>query len=221
MNNLIYHPSELPEGQEIPYAQSPDLIQSLLSFDGLDLDMEQGQNPSYFLLTKVCELKKWPLSGNFPRFLVAAQVEVTLSLKNKAFCRILNARSHTPLDPLTLEGLQSQIAQDLAVAQAWKTDPPAFLSQLFEHYQSLCSADGEPVLLSEIYQALSHRKPTYRREYFGLDLNRSLNSGRSKNKSHALSVLPAPQRQSQSFYVVDNTGNGQWVDQIAFVPLDA
>ncbi|MGE3727638.1 MAG: hypothetical protein AB7I41_18915 [Candidatus Sericytochromatia bacterium] len=219
MHHLIFQAVEHPEGQEIPYAQSQDLIHNLLGFDGLDLDMAQGQNPEQFLLGKACELKKWKISGEYPRFFVENQVEVTLSLKNKGFCRIINARSHTPLDPLTLDGLQVQIAADLALAAAWKSDPQAFLSALFDQYQMLCSSDGEPVLLSEIYQALSHKRPAYRREYFGLDLNRCLNSGRTKNKTHALSVLPANQRQTQSFYVFDTAGTGQWIDQIAFVPL--
>ncbi len=219
MHHLIFQAVDHPEDQEIPYAQSQDLIHNLLGFDGLDLEMEQGQNPELFLLRKACELKKWKLSGEYPRFFVQNQVEITLSLKNKGFCRIMNARSHTALDPLTMDGLQIQIAADLAQAAAWKSDPPAFLNQLFEQVQLLCNADGEPVLLSEIYQELSHKRPAYRREYFGLDLNRSLNSGRTKNKSHALSVLPASQRQTQSFYVFDTAGTGQWIDQIAFVPL--
>lgn len=219
MHNLIYQAVEHPEDQEIPYAQSQDLIHNLLGFDGQDLGMAQGQNPELFLLRKTCELNKWKLSGEYPRFFVQNQVEVTLSLKNKGFCRVINARSHTSLDPLTLDGLQVQIAADLALADAWKTDPQVFLKGLFAQYQLLCNTEGEPLLLSEIYQELSHKRPAYRREHFGLDLNRSLNSRRTKNKTHALSVLPASQRQTQSFYVFDTTGTGQWIDKIAFLPL--
>jgi hypothetical protein len=221
MHHLIFQPVENPEEMEMTYAQSGDWVKTLMDFDATDLNMTADQNPELFILKKVCALNKWRFSGDFPRFYIQSQVEVTLTSKNKAFCRVINARSHKTLDPLSLQDLQTQIALDLQIAQGWKTDVKAFLTSLFSLYQELRSAEAEPVSLSALYQELYHERPAYQREFFGLDLNRSLNSGRTKNKTHALTVLPAAQskRQGQAFYVFDTTGTGQWVDQIAFVPL--
>lgn len=219
MHNLIFHRTE-HDGQ-IPYAQSGDLIQALLDFDAEALEMvEVGQNPELFLLRKACELKQWPLSGEFPRFFIAQQVEVTLTRKNRGFVRILNARSHTALAPLTLDGLQQEISACLKQAQAWKTNPQTFMGQLFETWLKLRSSTSAPVPLSAVYQQLSLRSPGYKREYFGLDLNRCLNSGLIRNSTHLLSVTPATADQGQGFFVFDSGGTGQWIGQIIFLPLE-
>ncbi|PIQ27020.1 hypothetical protein COW36_16080 [bacterium (Candidatus Blackallbacteria) CG17_big_fil_post_rev_8_21_14_2_50_48_46] len=222
MHHLIFQATGEDENSVIPYAQSGDFVKALMSFDAEDLDMGESEVSSeLFLLKKICELKKWPVSGDYPRFYISQKVEVTLTRKNKAFCRVLNARSHETLEPLSMEGLQEAINACFKQVASWKTNAQAFMKQVFELYSEFRSSDGAPVALADLYQALYHQKPGYRREHFGLDLNHCLNSGLTRNQSHYLSVIPATSRQGQSFYVFDTTGTGQWVDQIAFLPLES
>lgn len=217
MQHLIFQPTD--HQGPIPYAQSRDLVTALLDFDAEVLeDMGVGSLPELFLLQKACALKAWALQGEFPRFFIAQQVEVVMTCKNRAFVRLLNARSHKALHPLTLEALQREISACLQEAHAWQTKPEVFLDSLFKAWQALSTTPAASVPLSAIYQYLY--QPGYRREYFGLDLNRCLNSGLTRNRTHFLSIIPATASAGQAFFVFDTSGTGQWIDQIAFLPLE-
>jgi hypothetical protein len=218
VNHLIFQAPEHEYEGEIPYARSGDLIESLLAFDTEDLALQRSTQPAeLFLLQKACELKHWSLRGAYPRFYLDQRLELTLTGRNQAFCRILNARSHEVIHPLSLEALQRTIQTQLASVQSHQTEVATFLSRLFTLYSQMAVEASEGLALEALFRLFSQKHPGCRREWFGLDLNRCLNSGQRNIQGHLLSVMPA--RAHQGFYVFDTAGTGQWIDRIAFTPL--
>ena len=217
MHHLIFQAPEQAHEGEIPYAQSGDLITALLDFDTEELALTRStQTPECFLLHKACELKHWALRGEYPRFYLEQHLEITLTGRNQAFCRILNARAHTRVSPLSLDALQRVLEAQLASVRAHQTDIPTFLKRLLGICALLEPDSADTLELEAVFRLFAQKYPGSRREWFGLDLNRCLNSGHRRLQGHLLSVLPADKH--QGFYVFDTAGTGQWIDRLTFAP---
>ena len=217
MHHLIFQTPEHAHEGEIPYARSGDLIETLLDFDSEDLALTRSsQSPESFLLQKACELRHWSLSGTYPRFYLEQHLEITLTGRNQAFCRILNARAHVRVSPLSLDALQRVIEAQLATVRAHQTDTHTFLKHLLGICALLEPDSSDTLELEAVFRLFAQKYPGTRREGFGLDLNRCLNSGHRRLQGHLLSVLPADK--PQGFYVFDTAGTGQWIDRLTFAP---
>ena len=185
----------------IPYAPKADFVKSLLNFDSADLDMEE-QQPEVFLLNKTCELKKWSFSGRLPRYFVEHWVELCLVGPERFSYRVLNARAHRHMS-LTMDHLMTAIQQSLHVVNTYQTDLPRFLKELFIAYDILHKEAGDEVALAEVYDWIYHRHPRYKREQFGLDLNRLLASGALEHDGKLCTLTPAEKGSKDTFFLYD------------------
>lgn len=158
---------------EIPFADSPDLIHSLLDFEAAELAGSGDERPEDLLVKKACELRKWRCEGSHPRFLVNGWIEAVVTGRQQGFCRVLNSRTHISLNPFTLSGLLSELDKLHAWLQEYQTEP-GFEDRMIQTYELLADGLSAEVSLHEIYRYLNSRQPNYRRECFGLDLGRSL-----------------------------------------------
>ena len=188
----------------IPYAPKVDWVKALLSFDSddLDLETEETQAPELFLLEKACELNQWSYSGKPPRYFVQGWVELCLVGRERFLYRVLNARSHNHKN-LTLDDLITAVKQSLHLVNTYQTDVGRFLKEIFTAYDVLHKEDGDDVALAAIYEWVYHRHPRYKREQFGLDLNRLLASGKLEYDGKTCYLIPAEKSNKDSFYLYD------------------
>lgn len=151
---------------EIPYAEAPDLIASLLSFEASELG---GEHPEDLLLEKACDIKGWQLEGSHPRFLVEQWLEVFVTGHQQGHCRILNARAHTALQPFTLDTVIQEFSRQIHWLRNHQI-PEDFSAWLLAAYDELDEAQTRDIALHEVYRLINARQPSYRREAFGFDL---------------------------------------------------
>lgn len=166
---------------EIPMAQSPDWVSSLLSFETCDL--EDGQTGSDWLVARAAELRGWELAGQHPRYTVSRWIEVLIT-GAEAHCRIFNCRTHHTVRPLTLQGLLEAVTAAQKELEAHQT-PLDFGQHLLEVYDAL-SEQGEEVKLLQLFRELQKRFPAYRREHFGLDLFFAIENGALQDREASL-----------------------------------
>lgn len=168
-----------PESEEIeiPDAGSPDLISALLSFDASEL-AGTDERAEDLLVRKAAEIRGWKLDGSHPRFLAEHWIEVVVTGRLQGYCRILNGRTHSHLNPFTLDTLIREVERLRQWMRDYKT-PEDFTERFLRAYDELSDSYGPEVELHEIYKLLVQRQPNYRRECFGLDFVRSLKGRRS------------------------------------------
>lgn len=164
--------AETGEEIEIPIAESPDLIASLLSFDPAEL-AGRGERPEDLLVHKACELKDWRVEGQHPRFLVEGWIEVFVTGQLQGYGRILNSRAHIHLTPFTLDTLLTELGKLTAYLDR-HTTPEDFIPWLIAAYDELAEGPSKDIGLQDLYRLINSRQPAYRREAFGLDLGRTL-----------------------------------------------
>lgn len=157
--------------QDIPFAQSPDLISALLDFDASELE-GVGELPEDMLIKKAAEIKGWSLKGKHPRYLVRNWIEVVVTGRMQGLCRIINARTHTNLSPFTLEHLIREVDALSAWVDTYQS-PADFKQRLLRAYDELTDEYGE-VSLHTLFKTINRHLPGYRREGFGIDLSRAL-----------------------------------------------
>lgn len=191
----------LESPKDLPRPSHVDLVQNLLSFDSQDLELEEG-NADVFLIEKACELNQWVLQGSEPRFFIQNWVEVLTLGSEQLSYRILNARAHQHA-PLTLNDIIAAIKQALKQVDAYQTDLEKFLKELYMAYDILCKSPGEAVPLKDIYEWIYHRHPRYKREQFGLDLNRLVESNYSHHKNFVYNLESSEDASKDYFYVYD------------------
>ncbi|MGV3524336.1 MAG: hypothetical protein ACO1RX_08930 [Candidatus Sericytochromatia bacterium] len=162
----VSEPTDYEELDAVPVYQPQELQSLLLSFGGSEL-AHDGQTPEDALIQKAAELHHWQLSGQRPRYVINHWVEVVLTGNLKGFCRILNSRTHQPLDPLTLSELLHQVDTLTATVNSWRTHAD-FVPRLLAAYDELDA--GGPVHLEDLHREMAVRQPDYRREHFGFDL---------------------------------------------------
>lgn len=198
------------EDQEIPQAESPDLISALLSFGAVELS-DAGAG---LLLEKACALRRWHLWGAHPRFFVNQWVEVVLVGAEQAHCRLLNAATHVAINPLTLDALLKLIAAQLHQVESHQTAPD-FAGRLLAAYDSLAEHHDE-VPLHQLYLHLKRQQPAYRRESFGLDLFYALEKGLLAGRHPSL--LPDDSAPRKERYALPDPQGLQWVHRLWLSP---
>lgn len=214
----MHYPDEYGEEEiELPLSHSTDLVEELLSFDADDLELEDASHAGEFMLRKLCALQNWSLEGNKSDFVVARWVEVVLVGDNEAYCRLLNARSHETVTPLTLSHLKRAISAELSRYEHWKTLADGLLPQLWQVWQTAGFSAGEQLPIDEVFRSLQKRYPSLRREYLGIDLNRILAQGHITLNGQVLALYPATSHPHRAFWVYDGDTR-QRISAIGFEP---
>lgn len=170
--DTYYGETDALDEPEIPLAESPDLISALLDFDASELAGTE-QLPEELLIKKACALRRWSVRGKHPKFLVHYWIEVVVTGRLQGSCRIINSRTHTALQPFTLDRLIKEVESLSAWVENYKT-PPDFVKRLLAAYDELSESSGQDVSLQALYRLLNSRQPHYRRECFGIDLSRCI-----------------------------------------------
>lgn len=181
-----------------------ELIRQLLQFTAEEYAPDDPC-PAEALLQKVCEIKKWQYTGQFPHYFVENWVEVTLG--RSAHVRLLNSIKHVHLNPLNFENLIRGVETVLAQRKAFRPDPE-FMNKLVKATQDLKPRSQTGVLITPTYglQTLfQHLKdqygPTLTRESFGLNLS-YLMARPALQQPRTIELVGTEQRGQQSFVLV-------------------
>jgi hypothetical protein len=150
-----------------------ELIRQLLQFSAEEYAPDSAC-PSEELLYKICEMKKWQVTGTYPHYIVNQWVDVTLG--RSAHVRLLNSVKHIHLHPLNFENLIAGIETVLKQRKAFRPDEH-FMDKLVKATQDLKprSEVGQsmpPVYgLQKIFSHLQAQDRNLTRENFGLNLS--------------------------------------------------
>lgn len=181
-----------------------ELIRQLLQFSAEEYAPEDPC-PAESLLHKVCEMKQWKYTGQFPHYFVENWVELTLG--RSAHVRLLNSVKHLHLHPLNFENLIRGIEAVLAQRKTFRPDPE-FMNTLVKATQDLKPRSQTGVLITPVYglQTLfKHLKDQYNpaltREAFGLNLS-FLMARPALQQPRSIELVGTEQRGQQSFVLV-------------------
>lgn len=197
-----------------------ELIRQLLQFSAEEYAPD-SPCPSEELLYKICDMKKWKVTGTYPHYIVNQWVDVTLG--RSAHVRLLNSVKHIHLHPLNFENLIAGIETLLQQRKAFRADK-SFMDQLVKATQDLKprSEAGQsmpPVYsLQKIFNHLHDHNRNLTRENFGLNL--SLLMARPQlQHPRSIELVGSEQRGSHIFTLAINDHNRR-VDGLQWGTLD-
>lgn len=181
-----------------------EVIRQLLQFSPEEFAPDAAC-PSEELLHKVCEIKKWNVSGEFPHYYVENWAEVTLG--RSAHVRLLNSVKHIHLHPLNFENLIGGIETVLQQRKRFRPDEE-FMDKLVKATQDLKprsegAQSAPPVYgLAKIFSHLKNQPGSQiTRESFGLNLSRLMARPQLQHP-RSIELVGTEKRGSQSFVLV-------------------